>query len=259
MLACDCGGSFAGWPHCQLRQQERISWNRYQDVLFSCHHVMSAETSRLCQHCSEPLTHKWQKMFCGHKCRVASRSIHSSTCVECGEPKKSRKAVRCKVCANKVLSQRQKKNGVNPRLYITEASEATRLANVAKNIEKRKLSGDLAKPKKADCHRRFSQKHCKAVQCFFRDPRNVVHYCKNISAFVWNNKNLFHPKDVEKKIHAGKETASYACNATQGLSKVHRGRCGTWKGWMLIGEREGRERFDLIGRNWVGGLNALAK
>jgi len=203
-----------------------------------------------CQHCGNALTFRWQKKFCSYKCGSEARATHNKACCDCGSQKKQRRSVRCKPCSSKKHSQRQQSLEINPRLFSNEEIEKKRLSNVLKNLEQRRISGDLAKPKKADCHRRFSQKHVKAVECFFRDPRNVVHYCKNISAFVWNNKFLFQPEDVEKKIHAGKERPSYTCNATQGLAQVQRGYCGTWKGWMLVGEREGRERFDLIGRNF---------
>jgi len=204
----------------------------------------------LCAHCGEPLKFKWQKKFCSHKCRGEGRAIHGKFCCDCGAPKKQRKSTRCKPCENKNSSQRQKKLAIDPRVYANENSEELRIAGIIKNLEARKLSGNLYKPKKAACHRRFSQKHVKAVECFFRDPRNVIHYCKNISAFVWHNKFLFNPEDVEEKIHGGKKTKSYVCNAIQGLSQLYRGRCGVWKGWMLVEKREGRERFDLIGRNF---------
>lgn len=205
---------------------------------------------KLCENCGGPLKFKWQKKFCSHKCKGEGRAIQNKPCSDCGALKKTKRSLRCKPCENKNSSKRQKKLAIDPRVYSNEKSEKLRIAGIIKSLEARKLSGNLFNPKKADCHRRFSQKHVKAVECFFRDPRNVVHYCKNISAFVWHNKFLFNPEDVEEKIYGLKKTKSYVCNAIQGLSKLYRGRCGVWKGWMLVENREGRERFDLIGRNF---------
>ena len=61
---------------------------------------------------------------------------------------------------------------------------------------------------------------------------------------------IFAEEDVVQKIHGGKPTKSYNCNATHGLSTLHTGFRMTWKGWTVVSNREGRERFDLIGRNW---------
>lgn len=94
-----------------------------------------------------------------------------------------------------------------------------------------------------DNHKKHSVKHCNAVECFFRDPRNVIHYCKNITSFVYKNPTLFNREDV--LVHRKHRYS----RASSGLSQIHSGNVGSWKGWTLVGEREGRERFDLIARN----------
>lgn len=89
--------------------------------------------------------------------------------------------------------------------------------------------------------RALSEKHHKAVEGLFRDPRGVVHYFQNIRKFVNDNKDLFLEEDVKIR---GKQS-----RASGGLTMVHHGGCGSWKGWTLVSDVEIKEGgWDLLRR-----------
>ena len=211
-----------------------------------------------CKRCGkdwmEKPSHSWRQ-YCSRTCmKAAYTKTANFPCPDCGkqmirQPHLAK--VRCHECAGKWTSAYLTGKGHNPYVFETTESRKKRLAAIGSEENRKRLSELFKdKPKIADCHKKFSARHACAVECFFRDPRNVIHYAKNICRFVHENQHLFNPEDVVQKIHGGKPSKSYVCNATQGLSRLYRGANETWKGWALVSNREGRERYDLIGRNW---------
>ncbi len=97
--------------------------------------------------------------------------------------------------------------------------------------------------------KRHSPKHIRAVEGFVRSPSNIIYHVANITGFVANNEKLFNPEDViwkPSKLYS----SSKSCNASHGLATIMRGFRTVWKGWTVVSNREGRERMDLIGRNF---------
>ena len=212
---------------------------------------------KTCEHCgrqwSEKPSHSWRR-FCSRKCRSAAATGRvQKPCPDCGAMKwryPGEEAKRCRRCSGLRHRKRMKQLGIRPKMYWTAASIERQLAKVRSDENRKRVSLRFKDvPKEAPSLKKFSPHHCCAVECWFRDPNGVVHYCRNISRFVHENARLFHPFDVEQKCYGGKPSKSYVCNATHGLSAVHRGFRGSWKGWEVVSHREGRERFDLIGRN----------
>ena len=219
---------------------------------------LAKRITKTCKHCGkewkEKPSHAWRK-YCSRACMSADYTTTANfPCPDCGkeiirQPYKAKH--RCHECAMKRHSAYLIGKGHNPYVFETQASREKRLAAIRSDANRQRLSELFKdKPKTAECHKKFSARHARAVECFFRDPRNVTHYCRNICKFVNDNKHLFNEEDTIQKIHGGKPSKSYVCNATQGLSRIQRGENGSWKGWLVVSNREGRERFDLIGRNW---------
>ncbi len=195
----------------------------------------------------------WRK-YCSRECWAKVKTKNREVaCPKCGVMvvKSTVKAVGyCKNCIKTMISERNKNLKIDPYKYETESSRKKRLEHFSTEEYRAKVSTRFKdKHPQSPLSKKFSPKHCCAVECFFRDPRNIVHYCKNISRFVHENKFLFNPEDTIQKIHGGKPSKAYVCNATQGLSQIHRGNRMSWKGWTVVSNREGRERFDLIARN----------
>lgn len=228
----------------------------------------SAETKlakrilKTCPQCGrqwrEKPSHGWRKYCCMECMAAAMRTGATYKCDGCGvvkryNPKQGKPRLCFKCCRTdaaylKNQSEANRRNNHSPQRFQTEESEAKRLAMIRSDGFRKRLS-EVKKgvPQKGRASR-FNPQHVKAVECFFRDPTGRIHYCKNISRFVAMNKGFFDPEDVKQRPWA-KNSKSYQCNATQGLGMVYRGRRGSWKGWCLVSEREGRERFDLLGRN----------
>lgn len=219
---------------------------------------LAKRITKSCKHCGkewkEKPSHAWRQ-YCSRACmKVGQTKARDFPCPRCGVMvfRKQSEAHRlCPDCVKQNLSERNKRTGLNPYSVENEASKAKRLAWMASEENRKRVSAIFKdKHPQSPLLKKYSPNHVKAVECFFRDPRNVVHYCRNICRFVHENQHLFNPEDVIQKIHGGKPSKSYVCNATQGLSQVSRGHRMTWKGWAVVSNREGRERFDLIGRNW---------
>lgn len=162
------------------------------------------------------------RKYCSMRCRNQAYVVAGNfPCPDCGKAIyriPSRAHIRCRNCGQK--RQGQTMSGKNP------------MHQPPKTVKK------------------FSPDHCNAVECFFRSPDNVILYCRNIARFVHEHKNLFDPNDVIVKPKGGRPLSGGYSNATNGLSKIYRGYRSVWKGWMIVSNREGRERVDLIGRNW---------
>lgn len=198
------------------------------------------------------------RSFCSDKCagNVKNAYPKRKTCVCCGEEfliksKNSRRVTTCSAsCKNKVHSKWMSEHGHTPLKFRDESKW---LDSLHSDEYRAKLSRiNMGKVFETPKTKRFSLNHTRAVECFLRDTRNVIHYVRNITRFVHLNPALFHEDDVRWK-KVGKTGKSWVCKATHGLQMVARGDVGTWKGWMLVSGREGRERFDLIGRNWHEG------
>jgi hypothetical protein len=173
------------------------------------------------------------------------------TCLQCGAPFEIRwpSVVRLtcsRVCAGMRHTRFMKERRHSPIQWVDRAKwlASTRTEEVRRAIS----AGNLGKVRTGEKSKRFSPFHTRAVECFLRSPRNIVYYVRNITRFVHENAGLFPPETVIWTQHSRYKT-SLRCAATTGLSMVARGARMSWRGWTVVSGREGRERFDLIGRN----------
>ena len=199
----------------------------------------------------EKPSHHWRK-FCSYKCGgIAKRKAMEKKCLECGSvfqtTSLNRKKTLCSArCVRQWLDRKRKQRGMNPRDY---ADPVKWLASVTSKEYREKASrvhtGAVMKTKRS---RRLSPDHAHAVEAFVRSPMNVIYHVRNITRFVTLNQGLFLPETVKWE-NRGKHGSSRSCLAVHGLAQIIRGVRGSWHGWTAVGKREGRERFDLIGRN----------
>jgi hypothetical protein len=102
------------------------------------------------------------------------------------------------------------------------------------------------KPKTA----RHSALHTRASVFFVKSPQNVTYLVMNVTKFVAEHEHLFPPETVKWKKSSRLES-SQTCLAVNGLYKINRGYRGTWRGWMKVGNLEGKEAIDLLPRSFV--------
>lgn len=212
------------------------------------------KTEKTCPQCNVQFqvkkSHLQKRIYCSIACRCAAKPKAIFTC-GCGE-QITRRAKKCKGCAGKERGQYLISIGYNPRMFSSKDSEEKRLAYIKSDENRRRISS-LTKGKsiQRENGRRFSPRHCSAVECLLRDAKGIVHYCANISAFVFNNKDLFLAEDTIQKEYRGHARKSYQCNATLGLSRIYRGYRGSWKGWTLVSDVEIAEgQWDLLRRKY---------
>lgn len=203
-----------------------------------------------CLQCGKQFDGERKRKYCSHECAIAASTKKGNfPCPNCGKPmfrKQFKRDRKCMSCTRTIHGMHLKAIGVNPYVFETDESKSRRLASLRTEQHRKRVSIQwLDKPKTSPLQKKFSPRHSRAIECFFRDPKNVIHYCCNISKFVNENRHLFADDDIIQK----RPSKSYLCNATKGLAALHRGDVLTWKGWMFVSNREGRERFDLIARN----------
>lgn len=181
------------------------------------------------------------KLYCSISCRNKSHNHGKGKCSDCGFPC-GKRSKRCSSCSKIHLSDLKIKSGHSWKKFATTESEARRKSGISGRV--------MVKESAA----RFSAVHHCAKECLLRDPRGVVHYCRNIMRFVWQNTELFNEDDVRRK--QGSLSKSYYCRAVNGLYAVHSGTVGTWKGWTLVSDVEIKEGgWDLLRRKQKGGAS----
>jgi len=220
----------------------------------------------VCQACGnewrEKPSHSWRK-FCSSKCAGNSLKNEDRTkvCVQCGAKFdttwKTRGRITCSIaCAHAWRAMRLKELGHSP---IKFRDKSKWMAAVQSDENRRAVSaGNLGKVRSTPKSKRYSPQHSRAIECFLRSPSNVVYYVRNITRFVHENCGLFPPETLNWKPNKRFKT-SISCAATHGLASVAAGRRMTWRGWQVVSNREGRERFDLIGRNWQESQDAITR
>jgi uncharacterized Zn ribbon protein len=218
---------------------------------------LAKRITKVCPACGkewkEKPSHAWRK-YCSNQCagNALKNPNREKTCVRCGSKFKTtwktRKRITCSTaCAHAWHGQQQKERGHNPIKYRDKSKW---LAAVQSEENRRAVSaGNLGKVRSTPKSKRYSPQHTRAVECFLRSPRNVVYYVRNITRFVHEKPELFPAETLNWKPSKRYKT-SVSCAATHGLASVARGHRMTWRGWQVVSNREGRERYDLIGRNW---------
>lgn len=201
----------------------------------------------------EKPSHSW-RVYCSLRCAGnAKRVIETRDCAFCGKKfvvnRRSPKCVTCsRECANVRHGMLMSKLGHTPLRY---RDEKLWLASVQSEAHRQKVSHKHLGVRQNGESRRFNPRHFKAVEMFVRSPANVVYYVQNIRKFVAEHACLFEPDDVLwRKLPSGLPAG---CRAANGLASLNK-RIGTrlsWKGWTRVSNREGRDRFDVIGRNCV--------
>jgi len=218
---------------------------------------LAKRITKVCPACGkewkEKPSHSWRK-YCSNLCagNALKKPDSQKTCVMCGvkfwTTCKTRKRMTCSTaCAHAWHGKQQSERGHNPFKYRDESKwlDAVRAESNRRAIS----AGNTGKVRSTPQSKRYSPQHIRAVECFLRSPRNVVYYVRNITRFVHANPELFPPETLNWKPSTRYKT-SLTCAATHGLATVARGHRMTWRGWQVVSNREGRERYDLIGRNW---------
>lgn len=210
---------------------------------------------KICPQCGSSFTVQpaRQLKFCSKACwQAAITKARLFPCPRCGAMHYRKQCERdhlCRACVAQTTSERNKERQQH-LAWCTEEAEAKRRAALASEANRQRVSALFkGKHPQGPRVRKFSPQHFKAVECFFRDPNGVVHYCRNVARFVHQNQHLFDPEDVIQRNYRGTSPGSYRCRATTGLYHLRLGIRTTWKGWTFVSNREGRERFDLLGRN----------
>lgn len=218
---------------------------------------LAKRITKVCPACGkewrEKPSHAWRK-YCSAKC--AGNSLKNpnreKSCVWCGAKFettwKTRKRITCSTaCVNAWNGKQRKESGHSPIKYRDHAKW---LAAVQSYENRRAVSAaNTGKVRTTPKSQRYSPQHARAVECFLRSPNNVVYYVRNITRFVHENPGLFPTETLNWK-PAKNWKSSISCAAVHGLATVARGHRTTWRGWQVVSDREGRERFDLLGRNW---------
>lgn len=202
--------------------------------------------------------------YCSPECRRSVSNLKDRPCPICGilQVKRPSDKQNCLSCARIKQGQSMREKGHSPYRYETEESRKKRLQKLSSDENKSRVSLlHKGKDKHTPQTKRFSPYHSAAAIGVFVCPNNTKYPYQNISRFVSENQNLFLPEDVVQKVHGGKPRKSYVCNATQGLSTLHRGSRNTWKGWRLfsdfeITENKGR---DMLGATGLKETPALHK
>lgn len=201
----------------------------------------------------EKPSHAWRK-YCSNEC-AGNRLSHevNRICVQCGNPFKTtwinRKKITCsRECGCAHQGATMAAMGHTPIKFRDEDKWLASLRTPERREETRQLH--LGAVRSTPKSKRHSPNHIKAVEGFVRAPNNVIYHVRNVTAFVAANEHLFLPETVVWRA-TGKYLTSRQCSASYGLASIIRGHRMTWRGWQVVSGREGRERFDLIGRNFV--------
>lgn len=195
-----------------------------------------------------------RRRFCSTSCAGNSMKIldNKKSCLNCGctfeTTWKTRKRKTCSSsCAHALHGKQQRERGHNPIKYRDKSKWLTA---VQSEENRRTVSeANLGKIRSTEKSKRHSPLHTRAVECFLRSPKNVVYYVRNITRFVHEKPELFPPETLNWK-STKRYKSSISCAASHGLASVSRGHRTSWHGWQLVSNREGREQFDLIGRNY---------
>lgn len=202
----------------------------------------------------EKPSHAFRK-FCSAECAGNAIRIQDKEkiCTQCGSAFKTtwktRSNVTCSLkCAHLRHGQQQRNSGHSPIRFRDEKKWLSAVKSEENRLRASKTNA--GKIRSTPKSKRFSPNHSRAVECWIRDPQNIVHYVKNIAGFVHKNPHLFPPETVIWR-KSGKHGSTHDCASAGGLRSIASGRRNVWRGWMLVGNREGRERFDLVGRNLI--------
>ena len=198
---------------------------------------LSRRVTIICTQCGKVFetkpSHHWRKT-CSCVCAgMAKRNKVPKPCPECGKPRMTslnKEPRMCRPCAAISKGRRLRETGRSPQASATvESEERRRKALASPEVRAKRAAKAIGRKCDTEKTRKFSEAHFKGVKATFRSPDNQTYRVSNITAFVNKNPHLFQPEDVISK---GKR--SYYSNATLGLSHIHAGRRGSWKGWTLV-------------------------
>lgn len=217
---------------------------------------LAKRITKICEKCGkewkEKPSHAWRR-FCSRECSGSSlRHPTRKSCVQCGTVFdtnwRTRKRITCSdVCAHKQQGKTMAQLGHSPIKFRTHTNWI--LAVKSEKNRQRAVLSSTGRVHEAPKSKRHSPNHVRAVEGFVRSPSNIIFHVANITGFVYNNERLFNAEDVIWKAHKRYST-SLSCKASVGISVIMRGARMVWKGWTVVSNREGRERMDLIGRNF---------
>ena len=175
-------------------------------------------------------------VYCGKKCRKSSK-LHKKQCKNCKRDFHSSK--KSSVFCSKECT------GLARTLDGRKCSKCGNGCDRSAKTCAKCYIPIYYNPPKTENTAKHSAKHFRAVEGLFRDPRGVVHYARNLTKFVSENKHLFLPEDT---IDTSKDSTPRV-RAAHGLGILYRGTRGSWKGWTLVSDVEIKEHgWDLLRR-----------
>ena len=174
----------------------------------------------------------------------------SRECDVCGylfSPKRDDQHCCSRACATQRMAVTHRTNKHRP-----PPEAKAKAQEVMRSPEYREHQSQINKGRvqKTDKSRRHSARHSRAAVFHVKSPANVTYLVMNITKFVSEHENLFPPDAVVWK-RTGKHGASRECRATIGLHSINRGHRGVWRGWMKVGNLEGKENIELLPRTFV--------
>lgn len=214
---------------------------------------MNTKIKSLCCICGGVLPPRAAKV-CSSKCCAILRwgEKKERQCLICGEhfmPRKnSSKIVTCsKSCGFKLTQKTRNEFGIGwPKEAWIASAKTPRTEKWRKDASLRARGFVHKSPNMA----RHSAKHHSSSVFFVKSPRNITYLVMNATAFVAANESLFEPETVIWKTNKH-SSASLWCLASRGLQRLNRGEMGSWHGWMLVGNTEGKESVDYVPRDFI--------
>ncbi len=183
-------------------------------------------------------------------CSIACRKLlrpkqRLRRCLQCGvefNATRNDRTLCSNKCRNKYTGEifRQKKISV----FTTRDPNKWKASVTSDKARERTKALHTNRKRTSELSRQNSPNHVKAATFFVKSPRNITYLVMNICKFVSENETLF-PAETVVWTWVGK---SRRCRATMGLSQINRGIRGSWKGWMRIGNLEGKENIELVPR-----------
>jgi len=204
--------------------------------------------------CESAPSQAGRRKTCSYQCASKLRwgDAPSLECCVCGKLfKAKRRSERPKTCSRNCLSEHMKTRKKELKQgWSNKARESARAARRKAGYSEKlsvALRGMVHSTPKT---RRLSPQHHRASVWFVKSPSNVIYLVMNTTAFVAANAHLFPPKTVKWREKPGLKKGSWSCAASHGLNRLNRGERGTWRGWMKVGNLEGKEAVELLPRSF---------
>jgi len=212
-------------------------------------HAAHGSASFICAECGKlsprKPSHVWRvtcSMTCAAKRKTKQRSAICGCCRQAFKPSKTNQKYCSVPCSKKGSATTRLEMGLRP-------DHGEEWARAMKSEKHRNICSVAHKGKKMKTPKtaRHSAMHHKALCFFVKSPRNTTHIVINVRKFIVDNESMFPPETVIWRKHKGGEI----CRAATGLYSIASGKRGVWRGWMKVGNLEGKENTDLLPRTFL--------